>query len=73
MCTPAQQGSQRINNNDCAASIRRWLVLEQWMTPELWQGVSGSPVGEQRLMLAAAQQGMTDTVRMWNHSYLSHL
>ena len=34
------------------------------MTPQLWQGVSGSPVGEQRLMLAAAQQGMTDTVRM---------
>ena len=36
------------------------------MRPELWQGVSGSPIGEQRLMLAAAQQGMTDTVRTWD-------
>jgi len=43
------------------------------MTPQLWQGVSGSPVGEQRLMLAAAQQGMTATVRMWDQSYIIHL
>ena len=54
-------------------SNRRWLVLEQWMRPQLWQDVSGSPTGEQRLMVAAAQQGVTDAVCTRTHSYLLHL
>ena len=33
-----------------------WLVLEEWMTPDLWAGINGpgwSPYGEYQLMMGA--------------------
>jgi hypothetical protein len=43
-------------------NLGSWLVLEQWMAPELYALVSGAPYGEQQLMLAAQQQGLADVV-----------
>ena len=37
-------------------TLAGWLVLEQDVTPALWAGISGAPVGEAALMQAAATQ-----------------
>ena len=37
-------------------TLAGWLVLEQDITPSLWAGVGGAPVGEAALMQAAATQ-----------------
>ena len=38
------------------ATLAGWLVLEQNITPALWAGISGGPIGEAALMQAAAEQ-----------------
>ena len=43
-------------------NLGSWLVLEQWMVPDLFALVDGTPYGEQQLMLAAQQQGLMDVV-----------
>ena len=60
-CLPCTSSAQSEPGSSVA--MRSWLVLEQWVRPQVWQTVSGSPIGEQQLMLAAAKQGVLDTVR----------
>ncbi len=37
-------------------TLAGWLVLDQDITPSLWAGVGGAPVGEAALMQTAAAQ-----------------
>ena len=71
--TPMHAGSPSANDRLAAVksgaapmngvNLGSWLVLEKWMAPAPWDGISGEPWGERQLMLTAAQQGKTAQVR----------